>query len=98
MTVLATILGLSLLSWGLRRLVRPQAPGTAPQPVPDDSDVSRLREQFATTDMSVEEFEAEVAGELERASHPPAAPVYTSRTEIHVYDAPPGHQLHIHLP
>lgn len=105
MTLLWTIAGFSLLSWALRRLARAseRPVGVSPHPEPPiaptrstraENEVSRLQARFATSDMTVEEFEAQVADALE---HPSPEPVYTERVEVNIYDAPADSSLHIHV-
>jgi hypothetical protein len=57
-----------------------------------EADIGALQERYLDGELSLEEFETEVAGVLHGES-----PQYAERWEVHVYGAPPGHQLHIHL-
>ena len=68
----------------------------APGPSQREREVSGLRDRYVAEEITLEEFEGQVADALKR--RPPEPPQYTERIEIHVYDAPPGHSLHIHLP
>ena len=108
MTLLSTILGFVLLSWGLRRLTRagrapagvsphPTTPSAPTRPTRAEGELSALQARYVGGEIEVEELESRVADALEHPSAPPAAPVYTQRTEIHVYDQPAGAALHIHL-
>ena len=61
-----------------------------------ERDLSGLRDRYVAEEITLEDFEARVTDALEDR---PAEPTqYTERWEIHVHEAPPGHQLHIHLP
>ena len=75
---------------------REQHARPAPGPSRRERELSGLRERFASSDMSVEELEGQIADVLEARSPEPMQ--YTEHWEIHVHDAPPGHSLHIHLP
>jgi hypothetical protein len=74
-----------------------------------DEALRDLEARYVTGELSLERFEAEVSDVLKAepavtasGTKPlAAAPVpasYAERWEIHVHDAPAGHELHIHLP
>jgi hypothetical protein len=78
------------------------------EPSPMDRELATLRAQYAADDLSLEDFEAQVANALRKPRTTPsvagtftAQPTevlrYDERWEIHVHDAPPGQSLHIHL-
>ena len=101
MTVLATILGFWLLSWGLRRLTRAASgPASAPEAsvaptrsMRAEKRLSALQARYVSDDITLDELEAEIANALE---HPPE-PVRTEHVEVHVWNAPDGSALHLHL-
>ncbi len=69
----------------------------APGPSPRERELSGLRDRYVAEDITLEEFEGQVADALE--GRPTGPTQYTERIEIHIWgDPPPGHQLHIHLP
>lgn len=57
-----------------------------------EADIRALRERYLAGQLSVDEFEAQVAGVLRGGSRE-----YAERWEVHIYGAPPGHHLHVHL-
>ena len=70
------------------------------RPAPEQSrrerELSGLRDRYLAEEIELEEFEGQVADALE--GRPVEPTQYTEHWELHVHDAPPGHQLHIHLP
>ena len=96
MILAALILAAVVFSLMLAPRRKPDArrPPASPR---DERDVERLRSLYLAGEIEIEEFEGQVAEALEHRSCRPETPVYTSHTEIHVYDAPPGHHLHVHL-
>ena len=69
------------------------------RPAPEQSrrerELSGLRDRYVAEEITLEDFEGQVADALEGRPTEPTR--YTELWEIHVHDAPPGHSLHIHL-
>jgi hypothetical protein len=61
-----------------------------------ERELSGLRDRYVAEDITLEEFEGQVADAL--VNRPIEPTPYAERWEIHVHNAPPGHSLHIHLP
>lgn len=57
-----------------------------------EADIRALRERYLDGELSLEAFEAEIEGVLQGDPRE-----YAERWEVHVYDAPRGHPLHVHL-
>ena len=55
--------------------------------------LSALQARYVSDDITLDELEAEIANALE---HPPE-PVRTEHVEVHVWNAPDGSALHLHL-
>ena len=75
------------------------SPGTAVvpgEPVPSrrEQQLAGLRDRYVADDLTLDEFETEIADALE---HPSPEPAYTSHTEIPRARPTPGAELHIHL-
>ena len=58
----------------------------APASAVREPDLTGPRSRYLAGEIEVEEFEGQVAEALEHRSRRPETPVYTSHTEIHVYD------------
>ncbi len=68
----------------------------APGPSRRERELSGLRDRYVAEDITLDEFEGQVADALESRPTEPAQ--YAEHWEINVYNAPPGSHLHIHLP
>ncbi len=85
--ILASI-GLSL--WRtLHRKPHAPAAGLSPR----ERKLTGLRDRYVAEELTLEDFEGQVADALD-----PKPREYSERIEVHVWDAPAGSALHIHLP
>jgi hypothetical protein len=105
MTAALLILGLLLFALVLQSRRR-HAASKRPVPLDHERDLRSLQDSYTAGEITLERFEAEVWDVLKAepparaigTKPPSAAPVnYSERWEIHVHDAPPHHELHIHL-
>lgn len=64
MSTLAAFVGIVFLGWGARTLYKLSVGSEPRNPSSLPDDLSRLRERYATTDMTTEEFEVKAAGIL----------------------------------
>jgi hypothetical protein len=86
-------LALAVSLWRASHLKQHAKP--APAPSQRERELSGLQDRYVADEITLEEFEGQVAGALE--GRPPQPAQRTEHWEIHVHDAPPGHSLHIHL-
>jgi hypothetical protein len=61
-----------------------------------NGDLPVARRRYLADEITLDEFERQVDDALRDRERPPER--YSERWEVHVWDAPPGHALHIHLP
>ena len=92
----AVVVSLWRTSHGKQHASPAPDPGTTvpggPRPSRGERELTSLRDRYVAEDITLEDFERQIADALE---HRPETPV--ERVEVHVWDAPPGHSLHIHL-
>ncbi len=93
MAVILSLLIVAVVVTALWRASQPRNPSSTPGPSRRERDLSVARGRYLDGTLSLEEFEREAADALD-----PKPREYSERIEVHVWDAPAGSALHIHLP